>query len=56
MYGYFEALDTSWPAYGQMKTFLNVTTDGFVVAPTDEDQLRRCEVVNKVLADPANGI
>ncbi|KAL2106177.1 hypothetical protein VUR80DRAFT_7098 [Thermomyces stellatus] len=47
--------EIDWPVYGSEKRVMNITSDGYnnVELPAELDT--RCEMVNRVVRDPANG-
>ena len=47
--------ETNWPIYGPENRIVNVTSGGYdnVKLPAELDA--RCEMINRVVRDPANG-
>lgn len=45
-----------WPAYGREKRITNFTASGFGDVPLPTDLRARCEMVNRVVLDPRNGV
>ncbi|KAK5064979.1 hypothetical protein LTR84_000814 [Exophiala bonariae] len=44
-----------WPFYGT-GSFLNITAAGLEVEQLDDKESRRCDIINRIMADPENGI
>ncbi|KAK0625939.1 carboxyl ester lipase [Immersiella caudata] len=45
-----------WPAYGEGKQITNITAAGFEGVELPEDLRARCEMINRVVMDPKNGV
>jgi hypothetical protein len=44
-----------WPIYGASKQIENITTGGYETVKLPEELKARCDMINQVVLDPANG-
>ena len=45
-----------WPKYAKRETITNITETGFRGVKLSDDLKARCEMINKVVLDPLNGV
>ena len=45
-----------WPVYGEGKEITNITASGFESVRLPADLEARCEMINRVILDPDNGV
>ena len=48
--------DCDWPIYGKEERMYNITTNGFEADSFAGKLKERCDVINKILLDPNNGL
>jgi hypothetical protein len=47
---------SDWKTFGNEKTVANITLSGFEFGPVPDIIEKRCDFINALLQDPANGV
>lgn len=48
--------DVEWPVFGERKEMFNITADGFEATLMPDELQERCNAINHLVLDPANGV
>lgn len=48
--------NVEWPVFGERKEMFNITNAGFEATVMPEELQERCDTINQLVLDPANGV